>query len=59
MAGTDPVVTFLDAQRSYHDAERKLISLPDQRDQAILQIIEQGGMFPIQIGTTVSPSDRN
>ena len=58
MAGTVTVLAFLDAQRSYHDAERKLIGLRDQRDLAILQLIEQGGMIPKQLITSTKQNDR-
>lgn len=59
MTGTVTVLAFLDAQRSYHDAERKLIGLRDQRDLAMLQLIEQGGLVPKQLITSTKQSDRN
>lgn len=58
MAGTVTVMAYLDAQRSLHAAERKLITLKDQRDQSILQLIEQGGMAPSQLSITIKQSDR-
>jgi len=58
MTGTVSVLAFLDAQRSYHDAERKLIGLRDQRDVAMLQLIEQGGMIPKQLVTSIKQNDR-
>ncbi|MFM7188660.1 MAG: TolC family protein [Armatimonadota bacterium] len=57
-AGTVTVLAFLDAQRSYHDAKHKLITLQDQRDMALLQLIEQGGMVPNQLVASTKQTDR-
>jgi len=51
IAGTEPVMSYLDAQRSLHDSELLLNSLRDQRDQAVLQLIEQCGLLPNQLFT--------
>ncbi len=58
LAGTVTVLAYLDAQRSYHDAQRKLITLRDERDQAILQLIEHGGLIPNDLVTAIDQSIR-
>ena len=57
-AGAVTIIAYLDAQRSLHDAERKLIAMKDQRDQSVLQLVEQGGMLPGQLNITPKQSDR-
>jgi outer membrane protein TolC len=57
-AGAVTIIAYLDAQRSLHDAERKLIAMKDQRDQSVLQLIEKGGMLPGQLNITPKQSDR-
>jgi len=57
-AGTVNVLAILDAQRSYHDAKQKLITLQDQRDMALLQLIEQGGLVPKLFVTSTEHADR-
>ena len=58
VAGTATVMSYLDAQRSLHDSERRLISLRDQRDQGIRHLIEQGGMLPSQLIAATKQSNR-
>jgi outer membrane protein TolC len=58
VAGTATVMSYLDAQRSLHESERRLISLRDQRDQGIRHLIEQGGMLPSQLIAATKQSNR-
>lgn len=57
VAGTVSVTTYLDAQRSLHDAELKVVSLRDQRDLATIQLVEQCGMLPSPLITQTKQSD--